>query len=349
MSVKYHLLSLGLIFLLIIESNGSDPLSIKNNSTPSPYDNDSREFNIVSYNIWALPIWLPNGAQTKRYNELPERLLKLDADILCIQEGFARKLRKKLLPELELKYHTGTDYSCNKPMAGILSSDCHGGLMTFSKFPIVEEVFYAYPISEGMRIEEKLGAKGFLWTLIETPSGKINVINTHLYAGPHSSDENQRILQVSYMNHILESRIETKIHPTFLVGDLNIAHPDIAKHTNHSESFVYSYILNDMGFTDPMAKISINECTINPSQNPYCNSKDGLQKLDYCLFRLPEFYRVDVGDQKVLFNGRHALSDHLAWSAEFDLIQLNVQNETPMLTSNFPNKVEQLSGASSQK
>ena len=57
--------------------------------------------------------------------------------------------------------------------------DCHGGLATFSVFPR-EEKFYEYQSFPGMRWGKDWGLR-FLLTKIDLPSGKIWVVNTHLF------------------------------------------------------------------------------------------------------------------------------------------------------------------------
>ena len=46
---------------------------------------------MISFNAWALPVWIPNAEQIKRYKAIPGKLLEQNADIICVQEAFARK------------------------------------------------------------------------------------------------------------------------------------------------------------------------------------------------------------------------------------------------------------------
>jgi endonuclease/exonuclease/phosphatase family metal-dependent hydrolase len=283
---------------------------------------------MISFNAWALPVWIPNAEQIKRYKAIPGKLLEQNADIICVQEAFARKFRKRLLPALEDTYNTFSDYYCNQSIAGPVMKDCHGGLITFSKFPILEETFYPYPVYDAMRIEERIGEKGFLITTIASPKGVINVINTHLYAGSKSPDEKHRSVQISFMDSIINIRKDLDQYPLFLLGDLNVTHPDIADVTNQERSIVYDRIINQMKFDDSAKKLNADYYTIDKSRNNYSGSNNGKEKLDYCLFRLCEGKTIICKDQSILFDGREAISDHLAWRAVYDIGETNALSQT---------------------
>ena len=274
---------------------------------------------MISFNAWALPVWIPKSEQIKRYKEIPFKLIEQNADIICIQEAFARKFRKKLLPALEEFYHTESDFYCNKNIVGPVNKDCHGGLITFSKYPILSESFYPYPVYDKMRIEEQIGEKGFLLTTIRTPNGIINVINTHLYAGLKDVDEKHRMVQIHHMDSILNTLSYSDLYPTFLLGDLNVRHPEVAVETSEQLSSVYEYITDDMGFTDPALHLSQDYYTIDRSRNAYSGNNNGKQKLDYCLYRQAGGHKISCKDQGILFDGMNAISDHLAWSSTYAL------------------------------
>lgn len=274
---------------------------------------------MISFNAWALPVWIPKSAQIKRYKEIPLKLIEQNADIICVQEAFARKFRKKLLPALEEFYYTESDFYCNKNIAGPVNKDCHGGLITFSKYPIRSETFYPYPVYDKMRIEEQIGEKGFLHTVIQTPSGMINIINTHLYAGLKDSDEKHRMIQIHHMDSILNTSSYPDRYPTFLLGDLNVRHPEVAVETSEDCSLVYEYITDRMGFTDPALHLQKDYYTIDRSRNAYSGNNNGRQKLDYCLYRQAGTHKINCRNQGILFDGMNAISDHLAWSSTYTL------------------------------
>lgn len=304
------------VLLLAVESKTNLNSNVSSNRNPKPHSLASVK--MISFNAWALPVWLPKTDQNNRYKKIPEVLLQSEADIICVQEAFARKFRKRLLPIMEQDYYTYSDYKCNQRIVGPIKKDCHGGLITFSKFPIIKEQFYPYPIYDEMRIEERIGEKGFLLTTIKIDQDTAYIINTHLYAGLNESDEKHRMVQIKHMHAILGDLgiMEEQI---YLLGDLNVRHPDIARERHESFSQVYEYLSTTMGFMDTAPRLTLNDLTVNRDQNPYCGDKNGSQKLDYCLFKTPENRMVSINHYEVVFKGAASISDHMAWSASFNL------------------------------
>lgn len=278
--------------------------------------NDSQPDNLhlISFNAWALPIWIPKSEQIKRFKKIPSQLLETQADIICIQEAFSKRFRKRLLPAIEAEYHTYSDYRCNRGIAGPIVKDCNGGLITLSKYPIVNELFYQYPTFDGMRIEERIGEKGFLLSTLITPKDTIHIINTHLYAGPNSSDERIRLYQIQHMDSILRAIKLPQDQNIYLLGDLNIQHPSVAQRNKLQHSKVYSFITEKMNFNDSIEELNEDLLTIDKSQNKYCGDKNGTQKLDYCMYRTSEYMSDKLIENKTLFKGDQSISDHMAWS-----------------------------------
>lgn len=293
---------------------------------------DTAEYHFISFNAWALPVWIPKSAQLKRYRRIPYQLLAQNADIICIQEAFARKFRKKLLPLLSEYYYTFSDYYCNKNIAGPVVKDCHGGLVTFSRYPITDEKFYAYPVYESMRIEEQIGEKGFLLSTIESPDGIINVINTHLYSGLKKADEWHRSVQIAFMDSILRDTPDLDLYPLFLLGDLNVRHPDIAFERDQPVSDVYDHITRKMNFIDPARLLKSEYYTIEKSVNKYSGMNNGSQKLDYCMYRPAQNTKVELKDQCTVFNQENALSDHMGWETFFHIRTLQNGNNSREIT-----------------
>ncbi len=274
---------------------------------------------MLSFNAWALPVWLPKTDQINRYKRIPAELIAQDADILCIQEAFAKKFRKRLMPALSEHYYSASDYYCNSSIVGPVVKDCHGGLVTFSKYPILEETFYPYPIYSEMRIEERIGEKGFLLTTVDGPEGTMHIVNTHLYAGLEEADERHRMIQIQHMDSILQSIPQLSYESVFLLGDLNVRHPEVSKATDKPISTVYSFITETMGFTDPVQHMQDDYYTVDISANHYCGTNNGRQKLDYCMHRMPTSTTLSCTTQQTVLKGAHSVSDHIGWRATFEL------------------------------
>ena len=302
----------------------------------SPLDYAQEEtLDLLSYNVWALPVWLPKVGLNKRFDKIGKTLISSKYDIICFQEAFMKRFRKKIFSELGKAYYSDADYLCSNTILGPIKRDCNGGLMTFSKFPILFESFIEFPIYEDMRIEEQIGHKGFLISLIDGPKGHFYVINTHLYAGPKERDEFQRLKQIEYMSSIIKEELFEENLPIILMGDLNIDHPYTCKQKGSSTSPVYSYITKLMGFVDTAPEIGDKHFTVDRSRNKYSGSKNGKQKLDYCLYRTPEDIVCNIIRFGTDFFGSMSFSDHLGFYSSIHIERKNNINSSPSRDSSF--------------
>ena len=283
--------------------------------TNNPYIPKLKHFNIsiLTYNVWALPISLYKHDHFYRFPKIPHAVKNIDADIVCLQETFHPKLRTNLINVLGDKYETESDYWCNQVIIPFIIKDCQGGLMTLSKYPILSEQFYQFPRDEKYSLIEYVGAKGFLITKINVNGSIIYVINTHLYAGNNKHAEMQRGVQIDYINHIINKEMNIESYPIFLVGDINIHHPDV------SHSPTYSKITNDMGFNDTKINVNENDYTSDCKYNSYVQKEEPRSKLDYIFYKSNNQSQVIKSnrclDQKPL------LSDHLGWLSYIKIIE----------------------------
>ncbi|GIL78649.1 hypothetical protein Vretifemale_8059, partial [Volvox reticuliferus] len=135
---------------------------------------------VLTLNTWGL--WL---VSKKRYN----RILHL-AEFLANDTDQKHKLDVVLLQEvwvdadariLATAAEQGGLTHCMHFRSGVFGS----GLLTLSRYPIVEAAFHQYhcagdPFS--INCGDYLAAKGVGWTRLLTPSGYLDVFNTHLHA-----------------------------------------------------------------------------------------------------------------------------------------------------------------------
>lgn len=287
------------------------PISIKDTS-----------LSFLSYNVWALPIALPKFDKRERFPRMPIQIMDYQADIVCLQEVFDKKLRHHILSILEENYQTSSDYTCNQQLLGIAYKDCFGGLMTLSKYPIVWEKFYPHKSLKGMRIDEKIGKKGFLISKIETPQGYIYVINIHLYAGEKEVDEAIRLQQIKYLQTKIKEH-QLLAYPTFIIGDLNTTHPAVAAlHSSTNSSPTYAFVVDSLGFTDTVTNIDDDFFTYDHLQNPYAVVSEQAHKLDYCMYQTTQASTIIHQSTHVIFKEKNTLSDHFGLLSIF-MIQKN--------------------------
>ncbi len=267
---------------------------------------------ILTLNTWALPVRLSGHDQEKRFEMIPKELLDVDADIVCLQECFAQDLRKSLCSSLDDSYDTLSDHSCYRRSMLLLMMDCYGGLMTFSKYPIVEESFYKFPLIGKSRIVERIGSKGFLVSTIDLDGTFIQVVNTHLYAGTDDKAERHRERQLQYMTQVLDSIQSVSGHDLVLTGDLNINHSSNNTSVDETESNQYQYLTREALYHDPVNALSDRDFTMDVRLNPYAHGVAESCKIDYCLIKSADVAASPYHmSSEVIFNRPgHILSDH---------------------------------------
>jgi len=260
----------------------------------------SSQLKIVSFNIWDLPYWFVKNRQ-QRILQIAEYLQRLDAEIVCLQESFdvyhRRLLYESLGPE---KYYASGGFEATRK-APLASFDTTGGLVIFSKFPIIQDKFVPFQQFTPSVIE-RIGRKGILETTIKTPYGTIQVFNTHLHKEQKFFAHSIRVKQVKT---ILE-RMQAQQHmPVILAGDFNenalmeqkkfvtILQSRGLMHSIHFERYEYmpSYRLN------------------NPLVDTWMNRVSYSRRLDYILVSLVEKLGLQVVQYEPIYL-TPPLSDH---------------------------------------
>lgn len=306
-------------FILILNADISPFTTLKNKSSHI----DPSSLIIASYNTWGLPLWMPGHDQGNRYRELPKALTSARVDILCLQETFSKRLRQPLVDSLSRYFFSYSDYTCNKRIFGPWVRDCYGGLMTWSRYPIVDETFIQYSKVRGMKLEEKIGSKGFLISTLLKEDMLIYVVNTHLYAGSDENAERIRHHQILELNAEL-SKDKYNDFPVLLVGDFNITHPQVASmYHDLKPSQVYDCVINDLKFNDSCPTLNNESYTIDPRKNIFQKSGKHLQRLDYIFYKNGEFSPEICIDYQKLFMKSPSLSDHLGWQVQFSFSSID--------------------------
>ena len=71
------------------------PLSSTNPETSEKKDirpRSEQSLNVISYNLWGLPLWVPKVGINNRFEKACLELKKDQADIVCLQECFSKRL-----------------------------------------------------------------------------------------------------------------------------------------------------------------------------------------------------------------------------------------------------------------
>src|SRR5215471_16645484 len=238
-----------------------------------PHQTSASQLKIVSFNIWDLPYWFVKNRR-QRILQIAEYLQRLDAEIICLQESFDVHHRRLLYEHLGLERYYASGGFAETRKAPLAVFDTTGGLVIFSKFPIIQHKFTPSLI-------ERIGRKGVLEATIETPYGVVQVFNIHLHVGKNFLAHSIRIKQ---LKSVLEHMKSQRNSPIILAGDFNEdAIMDQKK---------FAAILQSRGLTH---SLHFEQYEFMPSyriKNPFVNNWINRSKysrgLDYILVSLTE-------------------------------------------------------------
>jgi endonuclease/exonuclease/phosphatase family metal-dependent hydrolase len=166
---------------------------------------DPRSLSIATFNAWLIPVVAKRFAS--RLARMPRAIAAVDPDIICIQEVWTNASRDALVRGLRavLPHH----------------APGRGGLLICSRYPIRSSRFTQFPVHPGLTFEELLAAKGMLEAVIDTPSGKVRVLTTHLALDRGEDPELTKAYEAQIA--ILLARLETlRDLPLFVAADLNL-------------------------------------------------------------------------------------------------------------------------------
>ena len=232
---------------------------------------------------------------------------------MCLQESFDVQHRRLLYERLGMeRYYAsgGFDETRKVPFAVF---DTTGGLVIFSKFPILQYRFTPFHHFTPS-VVERIGRKGVLEATIETPHGIMQVFNIHLHVGNHFFAHNLRAKQ---LKSVLE-RMKIQSHlPSILAGDFNEnALMEQKKFATmlQSRGLVHSLYFEPYEFM-PSYRIK------NPLVNTWINRAKYSRRLDYILVNLTENFYLKVMQYEPIYL-TPPLSDHdpvfLSLSSNYD-------------------------------
>lgn len=171
---------------------------------------------IVSLNIWDLPLWFVRDRK-ERISRIKDFFHETDPDIVCLQESFDPDHRMRLNGFLGSAAYATSDTDVRSRNVLGTKLDTTGGLVTYSKFRVLESVFIPFRRLFFSPLE-MLGRKGMLITLLDTPYGRLRVVNLHLYKKSLLWDE---AIRVSQLKRVFAHMRSLGSLPTIMAGDFN--------------------------------------------------------------------------------------------------------------------------------
>ena len=130
----------------------------------APAPGDPARLRVASFNAWVLPVAADD--LNDRFRRMPTALSRFGIDVLCLQEVWSANYKERLERALEAHFPH--------------SARSSGGLLVLSRYPIVKRAFHRYPAGGDLLPTEWVANKGILETQIDTPSGRVRVVTTHM-------------------------------------------------------------------------------------------------------------------------------------------------------------------------
>ncbi len=262
---------------------------------------EPRAFHVLTLNVWGVPT---AAARAARMAAIGRRISQMDLDVVALQELFDPADRDTLLA------HVDQDAL---PYAYYFSSGLTGsGLMTLARHPIVDAAFYRYRLSsrpERILEGDFYAGKGIGLARLQTPSGLVDVYNTHVLAQykPDAQDEYpahraSNLYEAARFIHAGSAR-----NPAVLCGDLNVR-PD---------QLGYRLVTALAALTDSFRQANPADpgSTYAPD-NPYAGDTSA-KRIDYVLVRSGADAGFEVQSAAMAMNesppgeaGPPAYSDH---------------------------------------
>lgn len=288
-------------------------------------DSNRVRLTLVTYNVWALPMPVIGMERVQRIPHIPQALAQHRPDVVTLQEVFDPSSRQYIAGKLA-SLQSATDPDCIREFPWFGQGDCFGGLLTFSRLPILKAEFHQHQLdAETAKWDEVSGEKGLTLTTIDTAVGPVTVVNVHLYAGREPQDEAFRLQQLKDLESLLNSE-EYRQQPILLAGDLNVFHPGLTElGLSGAESEAYRYLVESMNFIDSNPTPTLDHLSYDIETNRYANiwlnRFENRQLFDYVMYRVPAGFEVTLHSFQRIMDGAEPLSDHFGLSVDIELVK----------------------------
>lgn len=226
----------------------------------------------ISLNMWGLGMGI-SADREQRMRALGEAFPTLGADIIGLQEIWLESDQKYLLRQAQ---NAGLEHG-HYFRSGVIGS----GVMTLSRFPILEAHFQAYRLSSRPEYHTQgdyYAGKGMGLVRLQTPYGDLDVYNTHAIAqyAPDYQDDLAG-LRASNMYEAANFIQHFSHHnPAIVLGDFNV----------NPHQLGYQLLCTLANLTDCYEVIYPNDLSITFSlDNPYNSNYREPERIDYVCVR----------------------------------------------------------------
>ena len=193
-------------------------------SHTSPKKGDGKNFTVFTANIIFMPgnfTYYFGGIRPwpERIEELTDKLISLDADVLALQEVFDELGAKALVDRLK-DHYTYFYYDIGPHYFGLdlEKNGINSGLFLASKYPVANSKFTRYNVPN---MQEAV-FKGFFEIDILSQGKTIgHIVTTHLQPFDDEASQQVRREEIQAIVSALEATADRSI-PNLLVGDINV-------------------------------------------------------------------------------------------------------------------------------
>lgn len=262
---------------------------------------------LMDITIMGLTVFSNPPYSQKRVKFIPQELIRINADIIALQECFNINHVKFIINELKEIYPYSSAYNTETFIK--LSN----GLIFLSKYPIGSSIFKQYNLNHP--IENMFATKGYLICTINIPHiGSLDFINLHTTSFTDPPDENNKIILDYELKEIL-SLINSN---TIILGDFNCG-PNISTHN-------YNFLINNNNLIDVIGTFNkynnLNLYTWDPNTiltktGPH--SHHSLSRIDHIMIHKDLFNYCKILNGEIIFkreivpidnNVNSTISDH---------------------------------------
>lgn len=289
------------------------------------------KLSVLTFNAWGLKVGSLSIAKSvdQRIKRIAMEINSLHPDVVAMQEVWTDTSAQYLMNNLNYNYFSY--HPDRKTIKGGLGN----GLIFFSRYPIVEEHQMTY--SKHTEWYEFFANKGALMIKIETPSGYVQLFNTHLGSGKLPAHSVNRIKQIQELKRYIQKF--SFRYPSLLVGDLNL-NPEMREY-ERLRAWMRDTFSDKCEDTYAAVHPDSDGITFykNRSYKKPSSLHDRDERIDYIfLLRAKEnrMYIDPVHSDVVLNNPSNPLSDHCGVLTSFELCKKKtVSDFIPSLKNEF--------------
>ncbi|MGO1049602.1 sphingomyelin phosphodiesterase [Crossiella sp. CA198] len=238
---------------------------------------------VASHNVFLFSkLIYPNWGQDHRADLIDSQGVLANQDVVVLQEAFDNAASDRLFANLSDSYpHRTPVVGRSKAGWDVTRGDYtdlypeDGGVAILSRWPIAERVQHVYKPKCGT---DSFSAKGFAYTRINSPSGPLHVLGTHLQAddgGCNGKAPSVRAGQLAELAAYVRERNIPASEPVIVAGDLNV----------NLGTPEYTAALGTLNARDPERHTG-HPYSYDPQTNSIAKNRDAAsprQRLDYIL------------------------------------------------------------------